>query len=67
MKLGFDPNQYFMNHMTFFGFIISYANTYLFREEVYDGKNHEAVPIEYLEIVISTNEPHMQHGRVVNE
>jgi hypothetical protein len=64
---GFDPNQYFMNHMTSVGFSVSYANTYLFGEEEDDGKNPEAVPVGDLETVISTNEAHRQHGRVVNE
>jgi hypothetical protein len=57
---GFDPQQYFINHMTYVGFSVSYINTYLFgeEEEEEDGNNPEEVPVGYLETVVSTNEAH---------
>jgi hypothetical protein len=64
---GFDPLQSFMNHMTYVGFSVSYINTYIFGEEENDENNYEEIPVGDLETIISTNEAHMQHGRVVNE
>jgi hypothetical protein len=40
---GFDPNQCFMNHMTFTGFSVSYVNTCLFGEEEDDGNKPKVV------------------------
>jgi hypothetical protein len=39
---------------------------YLEKKE-YNGKNLEVVPIGDIEVVISTNEPHRQHGKVGNK
>jgi hypothetical protein len=64
---GFDPNQLFMKHMIFVGYIVSYENTFLFVEEEDEDKNHEEFPIEYIDIVVITNEPYKKHGIVINE
>jgi hypothetical protein len=40
---------------------------YFGEEEEDDDNNPEAVPVGDLETVVSTNEAHRQHGRVVNE
>jgi hypothetical protein len=64
---GFDPHQYFMNHMTSVGFSVSYINTYLYGEDEDDENNPEKVLVGDLETIVSTNEAHRQCGRVVNE
>jgi hypothetical protein len=30
---GFDPNQFFMKHMTYVGYNVSFSSTFLFVEE----------------------------------
>jgi hypothetical protein len=56
-----------MKHMIYVGYNVSYENTFLFGEEEDEEKNPEAFPIEDIDTIISTNEPHRQHGKVVNE
>jgi hypothetical protein len=64
---GFDPLQYFMNHMIATSFTVSYINTYIFGEEENDENNYEEIPIGDIETIISTNGAHIKHGRVANE
>jgi len=64
---GFGPHQYFMNHMTSFGFSVSYINIYLYREEEDDENNPKEFLIRDIETIASTNKAHRQHIRVVNE
>jgi hypothetical protein len=64
---GFDPQQYFMNHMVSVGFSASYINTCIYGEEENDDNNSEEVLVGDLETIISTNEAHRQHRRVINE
>jgi hypothetical protein len=62
---GFDPLQYFMNHMPLVGFSVSYINTYIFGEKENDENNFEEIPVGYFETII--RQPQRQHERVVNE
>jgi len=68
---GFDPNQIFMDHMTFVGFTTSLANTFLFEEEEGDNQDPPTIIIdkklEDIETVVSTIDQHKHMGRVVNE
>jgi len=63
----FDPNQCFMNHMTYVGFGVSYVDTCLFQEEEDNGNNLEVVSVGDIETISRSNEAHQQHGKVVNE
>jgi hypothetical protein len=68
---GFDPSQLFMTHMTYVGYSVSFAKTFLFGEEEGDSQNPQGLPVEKLqediETIISTTDQHRQRGRVVNE
>jgi hypothetical protein len=57
----FDPQQFFMNHMIFVGFSVSYVNTHIYGEEGSKYNNYEEVFIGYLETIVRTNEAHKQH------
>jgi hypothetical protein len=59
---GFDPQQYFMNHMVFIGFSVSYINSCIYGEEENDDNNSEEVLVANPETIINTNESHHQHG-----
>jgi hypothetical protein len=64
---GFYLNQLLTKHMIYVGYSVSYENNFLFGEEENEDENLEEFSIEDIDIVISTNEPHRQHGRVINE
>jgi hypothetical protein len=55
---GFDPQQFFINHMIFVGFGMSYINTCVYGEEENDGDNSEEVLVGDLDIIIIINEAH---------
>jgi hypothetical protein len=64
---GFDPNQFFMKHMTYVGYSVSFSNTFLFREEEGDSQNPQALSIEKkqedIETIVSTTDQHRQWGK----
>jgi hypothetical protein len=53
--------------MVFVGFIASYINTCIYGEEENDDNYSKTVLVADLETIVSTNEAHRQHGRVINE
>ena len=55
---GFDPKHFFMKHMIYVCYNVSYENTFLFGEEEDDDKNPKEFPIEDIDTIIITNEPH---------
>jgi hypothetical protein len=44
--------------MIYVGYNVSYVDIFLFGEEEYEDKNLEAFPIEDINTIVSTNEPH---------
>jgi hypothetical protein len=55
-----------MDHMVSVGFNVSYINTYIYGEES-EENNSQEVLIGDIETIVSTNEAHRKHGRIMNE
>jgi len=68
---GFDHNRLFMKHMTYVGYSVSFASTFLSREEEDDIQNPQALSIEKeqgdIETIVSTTDQYRQWGKFVNE